>query len=172
MKRIIIVTTLLMSAAMQAAQADDWQVIGESKPASSWTVAQKPAEGSKSDIAIGNQKDTTVAKTPEPAKKPEAEKKAEPAKPAGLISSPTTALIAGSALDLTKTLLVGPSAKSEGGKGSTWTGNLGIDIQNQGLDQTSLGTIGTDITNLSGGTTQIQFAGGGNTSAQQVNKKK
>lgn len=163
MKKTIMITTLLAIATTQAGSIDDWQLIGQSKS----------PEVSKSEIAISSKTDTTVAKVPETGKKTESEKKSEPAKTTGLISSPTTALIAGSALDLTKTLLVGPSAKSEGGsKGSTWTGNLGIDIQNQGLDQTSLGTIGTDITNLSGGTTQIQFAGGGNTAAQQVNKKK
>ena len=181
MKKIIIVTTLLVSFAAHAAELEDWVLLEQSKPASSWTVAKKPTEASKSDIAIGGQKNTTVATTgddwtvigtnkpkPEAAKKPEAPKKS-----GGLISSPTTALVAGSALDLTKAILVGPSAKSDGGsKGSTWTGNLGIDIQNQGLDQTSLGNIGTDVTNLGGGATQIQFAGGGNAAAQQVNKPK
>lgn len=177
MKKIIIVTTLLVSFAAQAAALEDWVVLEKSQPASSWTVAKKPTEAPKSDIAIGGQKDTTVddwtvIETNKP--KPEAEKKPEaPKKSAGLISSPAIAGITGSALDLTKNLLVGPSAKSDGGsKGSTWTGNLGIDIQNQGLDQTYVGPISTPVTTVGGGTTQIQFVGGGNTAAQQVNKPK
>jgi hypothetical protein len=171
MKKIIIVTTLLVSFAAQAAELGDWVVLEKSQPASSWTVAKKPTEAPKSDIAIGGQKDTTVddwtvIETNKP--KPEAPKKS-----AGLISSPAIAGITGSALDLTKNLLVGPSAKSDGGsKGSTWTGNIGVDIQNQGLDQTYVGPISTPVTTVGGGTTQIQFVGGGNTAAQQVNKPK
>lgn len=162
MKKTIVITTLLISFAAQAAEG-------------SWTAA-KPTNAPKSDIAIG-QKGTAVAQTNEDwvdlgktTKQPE--KKPEASKSTGLISSPTMSGIAGSALDLTKNLLVGSSAKSDGGsKGSTWTGNVGFDIQNQGLDQTYVGPISTPVTNLGGGTTQIQFIGGGNTAAQQVNKK-
>ncbi len=162
MKKIIILTILLVNLTAQAAAEVSESEIEEFVKIQPTSSAVVPAQGTTS-------KETALANTPE------AEKKADAPKSTGFISSPTTALLAGSALDLTKTLLVGPSAKSDGGtakSSSTWTGNVGFDIQNQGLDQTSLGNIGTDITNIGGGTTQIQFAGGGNTGAQQVNKKK
>lgn len=156
MKKTIMLTIALISF---AAQAEDYV------PGKNYPVALRDESATLDDW--------TVIETNKP--KPEPEKKAETKKSGGVISSPTTALVAGSALDLTKTILVGPSAKSEGGSKSspsTWTGNMGFDIQNQGLDQTLFGSTSNDITNVGGGTTQIQFAGGGSSGAQQVNKKK